>query len=81
MHVKTYALYNGTLFEAGLLSNHSVVLRSHEAVDPSLGFEFYKGIVYIKIVDKCEVTEIFNEYSVSKKPLFRSMLSHVSRLN
>ncbi len=61
MQVKTYAIYKDKEFDAEVRDDGTIILRSNEEVDPSLGFEFYKGIVYIKIVHKNEIREIFKK--------------------
>ncbi len=61
MQVKTYAIYKDKEFDAEIRDDGTVILRSNEEVDPSLGFEFYKGVVYIKIVDKNEIKEAFKK--------------------
>ncbi len=61
MQLKTYAVYREKIYDAVLRSDDSVILKSFEAVDPSLGFELYKENLFIKTVSKSEIAEIYNQ--------------------
>jgi hypothetical protein len=55
-----YAVYKGKEYEAGRsVESNVIVLRSYNPNDVSKGFSLYKGIVYVKRVQKSELEEVY----------------------
>ena len=69
---ENYAIYNGKEYSADFIEGEGIMLRSQDAKDIENGFENYQGynkkILYIKIVDRNEVSEFYNEstYAIYK---------------
>ena len=63
--MKTWANYNGILYSATMWSEDEVKIRTHDK-NEATGFEEKKypdgHSVYIKIVDKSELEELYDEY-------------------
>ncbi|WP_313636996.1 hypothetical protein [Paenibacillus sp.] len=62
MKENIYAIYNGTEYEAGVINDQEVVLRSDDPAVLNRGFVLYKGIKYIKKVKRTELTDIYKKY-------------------
>jgi hypothetical protein len=54
-----FAMYKGTEYEAGASDDDSFTLRSHNIKDVIKGFSPYKGVVYVKDVNRSELDEIW----------------------
>ncbi|AUG56153.1 hypothetical protein [Acetivibrio saccincola] len=55
-----YAVYKGKEYEAGRsVESNVIVLRSYNPNDVSKGFSLYKGIVYVKRVQRSELEEVY----------------------
>jgi hypothetical protein len=55
-----YAIYKGKEYEAGAMELDVFSLRSYDHNDVSRGFSLYKGIVYVKRVQRSELEEVYS---------------------
>jgi hypothetical protein len=54
-----YAVHMGNEYEAVVKDDNSFILRSKNSSDESNGFSLYKGIVYVKTVQRSDLKEIY----------------------
>lgn len=66
MKENIYALYKGTEYEAGIINDQEVVLRSNNPADLNKGFILYKGIKYIKNLNRSELTDLYKKYYIAQ---------------
>ncbi len=59
MRKGTYAIYKGIEYEAGSKDSNSVSLLSYNKDDVAKGFSLYKGVVYVKRVQRSELDEVY----------------------
>lgn len=54
-----FAIYMGNEYEVGLKEDGSFILRSQNSKDLANGFTLYKGVIYIKVVQRSELEEVY----------------------
>lgn len=54
-----YAIYKGKEYEAGTMESDVFLLRSYDHNDVSRGFSLYKGIVYVKRLQRSDLEEVY----------------------
>ena len=59
----TTAIYNEKVYDASIKPDGTVTLISYDKVDERNGFRFYKGMAYIKNVNRAAITDLFKTLS------------------
>lgn len=73
-----YAIYMGNEYEVGLKEDGSFILRSQNSNDVVNGFSIYKGIIYVKVVQRADLKDV---YEISTFAEYKGMKFRVMKVD